>query len=325
MGKPSTRSDYMDENILSSPGFIACIEDVSSKDSNLEIFIRWLNGETPSNIAKGLGKTMSNVTEHLQRIKATYDILAGREITPRWEKYGLRRIIAVKSALAWGCFPAEVNPRALTVATRNFNEYYLGCQQPPELLLAIASYYGLSAIPNAGPICRELYFKAKEYWNARCGGLRWSVYRDLIDLRSILQKAADDGECTDLALARLMDFGIFNCNKFYKSGWTILYKKQKVGDTEFWGVNPNVLRRAYSYILKKMHPNVEDPMVVLVTYRDHDGKLRVKECRYGIPKADIRKIADEFSKDGWQTGVSGRLPVIPVKEIYIRRGENNNV
>ena len=120
------------------------------------------------------------------------------------------------------------------------------------------------------------------------------------------------------AMAKLMDFGIFNEETFYHLGWKPIYKYRH--DIQ-WGIDPRVLRRAYQKTMERHHPDVKNPILVLITEMRKDGSLAIRKQMFGVPENDIPKIVKSLTKEGWQTGLSGKLPGMPARTIQIRKGE----
>lgn len=319
MARESTRGNYRDPAILEDPAFAAALEDSRAKNI-YDLFLEWIDGERPAVLAERYGICLSTVQSHLQRTRAIYCLFAGREMNPSWEKNGLDRNIRTRTAI-WRGNP-EATGRQLTKVTACFNRYYKGCTQRPELLLAMATDEGLRDIPRTGPKNLELYLNARDYAvkeMIRNGELE--RLEGLINLRNLIQnsRSEDDHTPVDLAMAKLMDCGIFDEDDFYKNGWKPLFPN-KHGKTAL-GINPLVLRRAYQKALKRRHPDVKDPMLVLITAIQPGGQMLIRKCMYGVPEEGIKDILQELQQKGWQTGMSGRPPAMPARIIQIRKGD----
>ena len=318
MGRVSSRDDYTNPDILEDPAFIAVLEDSRPKTPVYEIFRRWTDGAMTREVAESCGLSVSGVQGHLQRVKAIYDIFAGRELTQYWEDYGLRRIVATRVALWRG--NQKANGRQLVVAAAAFNKYYHGCRQRPDMLLAITTDEGIEEMHGVGPVCKELYSKARKQAVLNLieeGYLE--MLEELISLRNLIGNCRDEGDHTpvDLALAQLMDHGIFDEETFYQKGWKPLYRMRTGRE---YGISPTVLRRAYSKALQRRHPDVRDPMLVVITQAEGND-LKIRKCIYGVPEDGIKDSVKKLQKKGWQTGVSGKLPAMPARMIQIRKGD----
>ena len=315
--RESTRGLYLDEYILRDPAFLACLNDCEGSIEAYKIFSEWIDGKTTRKIAEEYGTSRSNVQGHLNRTKAIYDIFAGREITGWWERYGLRRIVATRIEL-WRSDP-KMNGKQMALATKVFNDYYDGCKQAPKLLLALSTDEGIEDIPRSGEFCQKLYLKARERTAKELINENLEKMQDLIDLRNLIMLSRIEGDHTpvDRAMARLMDCGIYSEDDFYRDGWKPIYR-YRTSDIP-WGIDPRVIRRAYQKALKRRHPDIKDPIIVLITELRKDGVVLVRKVMYGISERDIQKIVKELSKKGWQTGLSGQLPGMPARMIQIRK------
>lgn len=313
MSRESSRGLYTNSHILEDPMFIACLEDSMTGKDVYDQFIKWINGSTVRELAESYHCCRATVQGHLQRTKAIYNIFADREIPQRFEDEDLRRNIMTRAALLEAV--PDVNRRTLTLATATFNRYWDGCRQLPELLMALATDECINNMPRVGDKLKELYFKAREYHAKKYivdspGGLE--MMQDLIDLRNLflLSRPEMDFAPVDRSMGMLMDHGIFSEEKFYTDGWKVLvWLKSRC---------PWDIRRAYAKALKRRHPDVKDPIVVLVIQNKSEEGNTIRVYQRGAEEKSMKDIVARFKCDGWQTGVGGKMPGMPVRIIQIR-------
>lgn len=313
MSRESSRGLYTNNHILEDPMFTACLEDSITGRDVYDQFIKWVNGSTVRELAESYHCCRATVQGHLQRTKAIYNIFAGREIPQRFEDEDLRRNIMTRAALLEAV--PDVNRRTLTLATAMFNQYFEGCRQLPELLMALATDECIDNMPRVGDKLKELYFKAREYHAKKYivdspGGLE--MMQDLIDLRNLflLSRPEMDFAPVDRSMGTLMDHGIFSEEKFYTDGWKVLVGLKSRC--------PWDIRRAYTKALKRRHPDVKEPFMVLVIQSTGEEGNLIRNVRHVVEEKNMKEIVKELKSDGWQTGVGGRMPGMPIRIIQIR-------
>lgn len=175
-----------------------------------------------------------------------------------------------------------------------------------QLLLAIMAPDELKMIRNVGKT------RQKALLNARaCVNVDKDLINGILELKDYIYADVTEYERNMSIVAGLV------CDLYYRGVRSL---------KEFEAIGPSILawpyelpldescvaKRAYRRLLKEMHPDIQDPLVVIVYYNDTGDK----NYYIGITKARMKMIAGQLAKKGYKIYTSGKQNDIPIVIIF---------
>ena len=175
-----------------------------------------------------------------------------------------------------------------------------------QLLLAIMTPDELKMIRNVGKT------RQKALLNARaCVDVDQDLVKNILELKDYIYADATEYE-RNMSVAH----GLV-CDLYYR-GVTSLKEFEVVGPSilawphELPLDEERVAKRAYCRLLKEMHPDIPDPLSVVVYYNGTSDR----HYYVGISKARMKMIAGQLAKKGYKICTSGKQNDNPIVIIF---------